>query len=810
MIIENFYINHRFPRLFALYLLGAWMTLAAEPAYSQQGTIRLYGSVKDEIGNPLPEATVYIEHGSVSATVGADGTFQLRIPEGQHRVVCAMVGYERQVIDLAGRREGKHRLDFVMVRDGNYQLEEVSVTGKSAITEVRETPFNVVALDAKSLYNSTLGLGHMLDRASGVKIRETGGMGSNMSISLNGFTGRHIKLFMDGVPMEGFGSAFQLNNIPVNVADRIEVYKGVVPIEFGADAMGGVINIVTNQSANSYLDVSYSYGSFNTHKTNISLGHTTSNGFTFQLNAFQNYSDNDYKVRTNVLDVQTGNFSWEEYWVRRFNDSYHNETIMAKVGFVNKPWADRFLLGVTLGQEQAEIQHSNLMKIVFGKRERNGTTVLPSLSYEKKNLFVDNLHVRLTANYNRNHNQNIDTAARQYNWLGEYRSTRYLGESSYTLGKFYNDNASATANIAYDFNEKHALAFNNVITGYERKNADNVAVGDVYSAIDTMRRANLKNVLGASYRYRHNASWNTNLFGKYYYQRVIGPMDTSKVAGSPAYAERTESFSTTGYGVATTYFLGDFQFKASVEKAFRLPTDNELFGDEVLETGNTSLRAENSLNYNLGVNLNKTIWDDHTLFVDVNGYYRDIKDYIQRLVEQRYGTAGYSNHGQVRNIGMDAEVRYYYKNKFMVGGNVTYQDMRNKERYASATGDRLSVTYNNRMRNVPYFFGNADAAYYLHDLWGSGNVLSVAYTFNFVGKFFLDWESLGNQTTKATLPQQLYHDFSLSYMLRGGRYNVAFEARNFTDAMLFDNFSLQKPGRSFSLKLRYFLRKRNG
>src|SRR5690606_20725859 len=190
-------------------------------------------------------------------------------------------------------------------------LNEVEVIGKSAIKEVREAPYNVVALDAKSLYNSTLDLGHMLDRASGVKIRETGGTGSNMSVFLNGFTGRHIKLFMDGVPMEGFGSAFQLNNIPVNIADRIEVYKGVVPIEFGADAMGGVINIVTNQSANSYLDVSYSYGSFNTHKTNISLGHTTRGGFTFQLNAFQNYSDNDYKVRTNVLDVQTGNFSWE-------------------------------------------------------------------------------------------------------------------------------------------------------------------------------------------------------------------------------------------------------------------------------------------------------------------------------------------------------------------------------------------------------------------------------------------------------------------------------------------------------------------
>lgn len=786
------------------------LTIGGYDAHGQEASGALFGVITSADGKPLADATIHLEHTNYSTSSRADGTFRLRVPAGRYRLVCSLIGYEKRFGNITVETGADRQVDFSLTADHDYELEEVEIVGKSAITEIRESPFNVVALDARSLYNSTLDLGHMLDRASGVKIRETGGMGSNMSISLNGFTGRHIKLFMDGVPMEGFGSAFQLNNIPVNIADRIEVYKGVVPIEFGADAMGGVINIVTNQSANSYLDASYSYGSFNTHKTNLSVGHTTRTGFTVQLNAFQNYSDNNYRVHTSVLDVQTGNFSWEEYWVRRFNDTYRNETVMAKVGFVNKPWADRFLLGITLAQEYAEIQHANLMKIVFGKRSRSGTTVLPSLSYEKKNLFTENLHVRLTANYNRNYNQNVDTAARQYNWFGEYRPTRYLGESSYTLGKFYNDNASSTANISYQFSEKHSLAINDVLTGYERKNADRVAVADVYSAIDTMRRVSLKNVLGASYRYQHNKNWNANLFGKYYYQRVIGPVDTSSVAGSTAYAERTESFSTTGYGVATTYFLNDIQLKASIEKAYRLPTDNELFGDELLETGNTTLQAENSLNYNLGSTLNKQLDESHTVYVDVNAYYRDIKDYIQRLVEQRYGTAGYSNHGKVRNIGVDAEARYYYKNRFMVGGNVTYQDMRNKERYASSTGDRLSVTYNNRMRNVPYFFGNADAAYYVHDLGGKGNVLSLGYTFNFVGQFFLDWESLGSQSTKATLPQQVYHDFTMSYVMKDGRYNIAFEARNFTNSMLYDNFSLQKPGRSFSMKLRYFLLRRNG
>src|SRR5699024_4354917 len=103
--------------------------------------------------------------------------------------------------------------------------------------------------------------------------------GSDYAINLNGFTGRHVKIFMDGVPMEGMGSSFQLNNIPINMAQRIEIYKGVVPIELGADALGGAINVITNKRNKSYADFSYSYGSFNTHKTNLNLGYSGKKGF---------------------------------------------------------------------------------------------------------------------------------------------------------------------------------------------------------------------------------------------------------------------------------------------------------------------------------------------------------------------------------------------------------------------------------------------------------------------------------------------------------------------------------------------------
>ncbi|MDR2650756.1 MAG: TonB-dependent receptor plug domain-containing protein [Prevotellaceae bacterium] len=679
-------------------------------------------------------------------------------------------------------------------------LDEVIVVGKSKVREINESAYNVVSIDTRLLHNTTLNLTQTLDRISGVKIRETGGVGSEAQISINGFSGRHIKVFMDGMPMEGFGSSFQLNNMPVNLAERIEVYKGVVPVEFGSDALGGAINIVTKQTKNTYLDVSYSYGSFNTHKSNISFGHTTQNGFIFQLNAYQNYSDNNYKVKTNLLDFASSHYSKEEYWFRRFHDNYHNEAVIAKVGVVNKSWADRLLIGLTLSQEKADIQHANLMQIAYGGRERKARSIIPTLNYEKRNLFVQNLNFSLTANYNNAKNNNLDTLSRRYNWKGEYEPRKTKGESGqYSLSEFYNRNVYVTANLNYRISNKHYFALNNLYSNYTRKATDAAANSENSTAATFMRRTNAKNVLGFSYRFEPSKRWNTSAFFKYYEVNVRGPIDVSTTS-TAVYEEREKSFSTTGYGIMMTYFLTEtFQVKASFEDAYRLPSERELFGDEVLETGDASLKPENSRNINFNVSYSNVWHNTHSAYIDIGLIYRDTRDYIRRQIEQRYGGAFYTNHGKVLNIGIDAEARYFYKNIFSAGGNITYQNIRSMEKY-KANGE-IDINYKGRMPNLPYIFGNIDASYNINNAFGKGNILSLGYNLRYIHSFLRSWISEG---AYRTIPMQLSHDVNLTYTLQNGRYNISFEIKNIADKMQFDNYHLQKPGRSFTIKLRYF------
>lgn len=673
----------------------------------------------------------------------------------------------------------------------------------SLVKRVNTSAYNVVAVDTRQLRNTNLDLSHILDRVSGVKVREDGGVGSAASINLGGFTGKHVKVFLDGVPMEGAASSFGINNIPAALASRIEVYKGVSPVDFGGDALGGVINIVTDHSPHTYVDASYSYGSFNTHRSNLSLGWTGRSGLTLRLNAYQNYSDNDYRVKTQWTDLQTNAVSKDEAWFRRFHDRYHNEAVVAQVGVVDKAWADKLIFGITYSHEYAQVQNANLMKIVFGGKHRTAGGWTPTLLYEKRNILTPGLNLRLSARYDIVTTNNVDTTSRTYSWTGEYKKKDYQGEGLATLAEYRGKTFAGVANVTYHIGTHHFFVLNNTYTNYHRRTTDNAANSVQQTAATYMRRVNAKDVVGLSYKYNAGEHWNALLFTKYYNSHVRGPVNKA-TSGRGDYEEQERSTSAFGWGAAATGFLlhKDLQGKLSYERTYRLPSDRELFGDGDYEEGQTTLRPERSDNVNLNLSYGHTFDEAHTVSLDLGLNCRNVNDYIIRTINAN-GVAASSNHGHVVGLGMDAGLHYYYKNTFSVGGNFSMQNMRDRERLNSIGA--ASVTYGNRIPNVPYAFGNAEASYTFDHVLAAGNSLTLGWNMRYVHRFFRSWSGEG---AKLYIPTQVSHDANVTFAIQGGRYNIALEANNFTNALLYDNYSLQKPGRHFSIKFRYFFYKR--
>lgn len=782
--------------MFALLLV--FLPVAAK---AQNGTM-ISGKIVSTEKEIVDFATVYLKGTNYGGTTNEEGIYHLKAPAGNYTLVVSAIGYktvEKQVKLIDGQRVKQN----ITITPQAEELDEVVVVS-NGVSRLKRSAFNAIAVDTKELQNSTKNLSDALGKAPGMKLRESGGVGSDMQLMLDGFSGKHVKVFIDGVPQEGVGSSFALNNIPVNFADRIEVYKGVVPVGFGTDAIGGVVNIVTNKKRrNWFLDASYSYGSFNTHKSYVNFGQTFNNGFAYEINAFQNYSDNDYYVDAPVKDFETGSLDTEnKERVKRFNDTYHNEAVVGKLGLVDKKWADRLMFGFTYSNMYQEIQTGVRQKTVYGQKHRKGHSLMPSLEYNKRNLFDSGVDVALTVNYNKNQTTNVDTSAYEYNWRGEKHLMNSRGEQSYQHTRSDNNNWNGTLTANYRIGKAHMFTFNHVLNTFSRSNTSLLTNEEMTDAINKETR---KNISGLSYRLMPSEHWNLSVFGKYYNQFVAGPMATSSTQDE--YVRTTRSVNSMGYGAAGTYFvLPGLQAKLSYEKAYRLPTIEEMFGNEDLEMGDLSIKPENSDNINLNISYNRT-FGKHTIYTEGGVIYRNTRDYIQRNITDLSGgkeAATYINYGKVLTKGYNISARYGFGNWLSIGGNFTQMNVRDNQKTAIGSGAN-NIAYKQRMPNLPYRFADSDVTFYWRNLFEKGNTLTVSYDNQYLHEFTYYSSIIGSNKGEYLVPSQFSHNLSLSYTLKNGRYNISFECRNFTDEKLYDNFSLQRAGRAFYGKVRVYL-----
>lgn len=772
--------------------------MTALSATAQKQPASLSGKVINKDNEDVEYANIRLADTNYGCMTNEKGMYYLHAPAGKYRLVVSAVGYDtvEKDIELTKERQNMN----IILSDSKIQLNEVVVMA-TGVGLVKKSAYNTIAVDTREMQNSTKNLSDALSKAPGMKLRESGGVGSDMQVMMDGFSGKHVKVFIDGVPQEGVGSSFSINNIPVNFADRIEIYKGVVPVGFGSDAIGGVINIVTNKHRHKWFaDASYSFGSFNTHKSYINFGQTLASGFTYEINAFQNYSDNSYHIYSPVEDFTTGRIDRDKKErVKRFNDTYHNEAVVARVGVVDKSWADRLMLGFTYSHMYKEIQTGVRQEIVYGQKHRHGYSLMPSIEYSKHNLLTRGLNLSLTANYNRDITTNVDTASVKYNWRGQTAPLNSPGEQSLLHSRANNNNWNGTATLSYRLGNAHLFTFNHVINAFNRNNTSLLTAEPVTDPISKQTR---KNISGLSYRYMPNQKWNMSVFGKYYDLFVAGPI--AETATQENYVRQTRSLSTWGYGAAATYFvLPTLQAKLSYEKACRLPTIEELFGDEDLEVGEMTIKPERSHNVNFSLGYNQS-FGDHSLFVEAGLVYRNTNDYIQRNIFSMSGgkyAATYVNYGNVLTKGLNISARYSYSHWMSIGANFTTMNVSDNEKQAMGS-TQSNINYKERLSNLPYLFADSDINFYYDNLGRKGNKLTLTYDNQYTHSFTYYSSRLGANKNDYIVPNQFAHNLSLSYSIAHGRYNFSVECRNFTDAKLYDNFSLQKAGRAFYAKVR--------
>jgi vitamin B12 transporter len=652
----------------------------------------------------------------------------------------------------------------------------------------------VVELEAAK--QQTADLGEVLSRNSGVSVQRTGGLGSNARFSLNGFSGEQVRFFLDGVPLEMAGFGLGIANVPVNLLKRVEVYRGVVPVRFGADALGGAVNLVSSDGdEKDGLSLSLQAGSFDTYRGSVAgqykLGES---GAYLRGHAFGDFARNDYSVDVEVPD-ERGRL--QPVRVPRFHDGFAAGGGGVELGVVDKPFAERLSLRVFGSRYRKELQHNVVMTVPFGEARSAESSYGALATWARGGLLSGRLRLEAVGGYSRRDIDFRDTSMFVYDWYGnavtERRQPGELGATP-TDQTLWQNNALARFHAGYELSESQRLRFTLAPTRVNRQGEDRLKR-------DTGQRDPLdanRNLLTLVGGLEHEAmladgQLKNTAFVKGYVMRS----SSEELLATGDVVRRDQSSERLGLGDGLRWLLPHgLLAKASYEYTTRLPGPDELFGDGVLVAANLALRPETSHNANLELALEDFSTGLGHFRGSVGGFARFADQLIVLLGNDT--TVSYENVYAARSLGVEASAGWSVPGDWLaLDANATWQDFRNAGgagAFGSFDGDRIP--------NRPWLFANASARLQRRALLKPTDVASLAFTSRYVHGFFRGWESQGLRQYKQEVDAQLIHSLALSYVREGSpALGGTLEVLNLTNAKAYDFFGVQRPGRFLSVKL---------
>lgn len=259
--------------------------------------IKIAGTVIDnKSGSPLPLVNVYSSDLDLGEVTDNKGRFSYTFNDKQKaELIFSHVAYEKyhQVFDST--------YDDVVIRlnETLIQLNNVVVTSTRSGYLLRDVPVATEVIGKKEITESgATTINELLQQRAGVSTSTNvdGGAIFNML----GLDSRYILILKDGQPITGqFNNRVDLNHISTNRLKKIEITKGPGSAIYGTDAMGGVINIITEDAKNSpTLTTSYRASSFGGTPKQISkdpINSIVKSSLTIPFNNFNFTSDITYQ-----------------------------------------------------------------------------------------------------------------------------------------------------------------------------------------------------------------------------------------------------------------------------------------------------------------------------------------------------------------------------------------------------------------------------------------------------------------------------------------------------------------------------------
>ncbi len=771
----------------ALLCLLCTMTISAQKAI-------VYGQITDDkTGEPIAGAGVSIAKDGKGTVADADGRYTLNIQGRQQvRLNFQYLGYKTESREIALRDSVCCNIRLKPIDN---MLDEVTVTTRSEMRKLRESAMPISVIGQRQLQGTASNINDVLARTVGVTVRNTGGMGSASRISVRGLEGKRMGMYIDETPMSQLSNFVALNDIPTNMIERIEVYKGIVPYKFGGSALGGAVNVVTKEYPPIYLDFSYEIGSFNTHQVSSVLKRTDrKSGLQFGVGGVVSYAKNNYKMTLANLDGRI---------VERDHDRFNK--IMGGMSVkATQWWFDEMKWELILMKTRQEIQGIDLN---VREAYNHSTSYVTALTLKRNNFFLDGLDFDFNAGYIIGKYGLCDKAEHRYDWDGKVLPpvSSFGGEQNNFASDGNNRSNELTAklNMGYTIDMHHALNLN--IYADHNSLHPNDSLMDKSLGFRANFPSKMKTLtVGLSYdltlfdgRFQNAFTLKEFLFSSHsrsidiYSVKEPQPVKTSK--------------NYIGFSNAMRYkFTNDLMLKASFNSEVRIPTSEELIGNGYSILASPALRPERTSGVNLGLLYRHIKADGGLIEVELNGFYNQLEDMIRFTPDMIPTMARYRNFGSVRTKGVELEAKGDICPLLYLYANGTYQDLRDVRKTIPGT-EVENPTRNKRIPNVPYLLANFGAELHKENLFGgSGQNTRLLFDASYIHQYFYDFEVSKYQERK--IPTSMTMDAALEHSFCNDRWTITFKVKNLTDRRIVSELNRPLPGRYIGIKVRYLFK----
>ena len=188
------------------------------------------------------------------------GHFYLKnLPEGELTIVFSMMGYKTEKRTVTLRRDTLVEMN-VAIAETSFMIDNVVVTANKYETKQREVATIVNVIPPLIIESTTSNsMADVLNFQTGLRVEETCSNCGVPQIRINGLEGQYTQILMDSRPIfSSLASVYGLEQLPAGMVDRIEVIRGGGSALYGANAIAGVVNIITKEPSRNSLNISNS------------------------------------------------------------------------------------------------------------------------------------------------------------------------------------------------------------------------------------------------------------------------------------------------------------------------------------------------------------------------------------------------------------------------------------------------------------------------------------------------------------------------------------------------------------------------